>query len=347
MVGDDEQYASAMALMAREMGLPARVVLGFVPGDDDTADAAADAPAADPDAPVVVTGADVRAWVEISFAGYGWVTFDPTPPQTQTPQDETETSPADPEPQVAQPPPPPADPVDEPEDDSEQPQTTDDQGEGTTPLWVTIALGTAAGSGVLLLLLSPILVIAALKARRRRRRRRDEQLVRRVVGGWQEVLDLAVDLRRPVDPVATRREGAAALARAFSGEEEPAPAKRRRRGRKKAAAAAPAAPVAPSRGRGRTRALPDVAGAVQDLAAQADAVVFGGAEPSDRETREFWAQVDVALARMRATMTRRQRWKGRVTTRSLRGRARPRRTTGSTARGPRLPRRRRTKGQDR
>jgi hypothetical protein len=92
---------------------------------------------------------------------------------------------------------------------------------------------------------------------------------------------------------------------------------------------------------------------VRDLAAQADAVVFGGAEPTDRQTREFWAQVDVALARMRATMTRRQRWKGRVTTRSLRGRARTRRSTGttsstgSTARGPRLPRRRRTKGQDR
>lgn len=350
MVGDDEQYASAMALMAREMGLPARVVLGFVPGDDDTT-AADDAPATDPDAPVVVTGADVRAWVEISFAGYGWVTFDPTPPQTQTPQDETETSPADPEPQVAQPPPPPADPVDEPEDDSEQPQTTDDQGEGATPLWVTIALGTAAGSGVLLLLLSPFLLIAALKARRRRRRRRDEQLVRRVVGGWQEVLDLAVDLRRPVDPVATRREGAAALARAFSGEDEPASTRRRRRGRKKAATPVTATPRPAGR---RTRgALPDVAGAVQDLAAQADAVVFGGAEPSDRETREFWAQVDVALARMRATMTRRQRWRGRVTTRSLRGRARPRRTTGTTSstggttRGLRLPRRRRTKGQNR
>jgi hypothetical protein len=350
MVGDDEQYASAMALMAREMGLPARVVMGFVPGDDDTATGTAET-ATDPDAPLVVTGADVRAWVEISFAGYGWVTFDPTPPQTQTPQDETETSPADPEPQVAQPPPPPADPVDEPEDDSEQPQTTDNPDAGATPLWVTIALGTAAGSGILLLLLAPFLVIAAIKARRRRRRRRDAQLVRRVVGGWQEVLDLAVDLRHPVDPVATRREGAAALARAFSGEEEPAPEKRRR-GRKKKAAAAPASTVRPERRR-RKGALPDVEGAVRDLAAQADAVVFGGAEPTDRQTREFWAQVDVALARMRATMTRRQRWKGRVTTRSLRGRARTRRSTGttsstgSTARGPRLPRRRRTKGQDR
>ena len=31
LVGDEEQYAVTMALMARELGLPARVVLGFVP----------------------------------------------------------------------------------------------------------------------------------------------------------------------------------------------------------------------------------------------------------------------------------------------------------------------------
>src|SRR5690606_7384333 len=31
MIGDDEQYAVAMALMAREQGIPARVVMGFYP----------------------------------------------------------------------------------------------------------------------------------------------------------------------------------------------------------------------------------------------------------------------------------------------------------------------------
>ena len=35
MVGDSEQYASAMALMARELGLPSRVVMGFLPKNDD------------------------------------------------------------------------------------------------------------------------------------------------------------------------------------------------------------------------------------------------------------------------------------------------------------------------
>ena len=34
MVGDDEQYAVAMALLAGELGIPARVVMGFYPEED-------------------------------------------------------------------------------------------------------------------------------------------------------------------------------------------------------------------------------------------------------------------------------------------------------------------------
>ncbi|WP_035063114.1 transglutaminase domain-containing protein, partial [Cellulomonas bogoriensis] len=58
MVGDGEQYASAMALMAREMGLPARVVLGFQAEDED-----------DPGEEVTFLGEHVQAWVEVAFAG--------------------------------------------------------------------------------------------------------------------------------------------------------------------------------------------------------------------------------------------------------------------------------------
>ncbi|MFW8745381.1 transglutaminase-like domain-containing protein, partial [Mesorhizobium japonicum] len=47
MVGDDEQYASAMALMARSLHYPARVVMGFAPTLSDHAD---------PAKPVKVTG---------------------------------------------------------------------------------------------------------------------------------------------------------------------------------------------------------------------------------------------------------------------------------------------------
>jgi transglutaminase-like putative cysteine protease len=305
MVGDDEQYASAMALMAREMGLPARVVMGFVPGEDDEDPAAAPDAPADPDAPVVVTGADVHAWVEIAFEGHGWVTFDPTPPESQTPQDEQETSQADPEPQVAQPPPPPADPVDPPSDDTDQPQTQDGEDEAALALWQRVALGVAAGSGLLLVLLAPFLVIAGLKARRRRRRRRDPVPVNRVVGGWQEVLDLATDLRRDVDPVATRREGARALDRAFTTPPVPDEGRRRRR-------RAPRAPVAP------TPAGAEAGAAVVALAHRADAAVFGAAAPTTADAREYWADVDRTLASMRAATPRKERWRGRVATRSLR-----------------------------
>jgi len=72
MVGDDEQYAVAMALMARQLGIPARVVMGFYPAN------------AKATGTVSITGDDVHAWVEVDFAGAGWVSFDPTPPKNQT-----------------------------------------------------------------------------------------------------------------------------------------------------------------------------------------------------------------------------------------------------------------------
>lgn len=298
MVGDDEQYASAMALMAREMGLPARVVMGFVPGmTDDGTIAARDAAE-----PITVSGADIHAWVEIQFDGYGWITFDPTPPESQTPQEDDETSPSEPEPQVAQPPPPPADPVDPPDDDAEDPQT-DDPGQDTElTVWQTVLLGVAGGSGLLLLIAAPFLAIVALKARRRRRRRSDPAPVRRVVGGWQEVLDLATDLRLSTDPLATRRETAVALGAAF-GDHRPAEGRRAR----------------------RDRGAHDLAPAVRELAAHADAVVFGPGEPTVDQARRFWSDVDRTLARMRAATPRRARWRGRITTRSLRARAAVRR----------------------
>ncbi|MEU5692510.1 DUF3488 and transglutaminase-like domain-containing protein [Actinosynnema sp. NPDC020468] len=61
-----EQYASAMAIMARAVGLPARVALGFTAGYP-TEDA------------LSITTQDAHAWVEVYFPGYGWMTFDPTP----------------------------------------------------------------------------------------------------------------------------------------------------------------------------------------------------------------------------------------------------------------------------
>ncbi|MFH1330099.1 MAG: transglutaminaseTgpA domain-containing protein [Actinomycetota bacterium] len=62
-----EQFATAMAVMARLVGLPSRVVLGFTPGwlhDDGR---------------VVVSDRNAHAWVQIWMPTQGWVDFDPTP----------------------------------------------------------------------------------------------------------------------------------------------------------------------------------------------------------------------------------------------------------------------------
>jgi hypothetical protein len=62
-----EQYAGAMAVLVRAAQVPARVVLGYTPGE------------AQPDGTRLITTDDAHAWVEVFFDGLGWVPFDPTP----------------------------------------------------------------------------------------------------------------------------------------------------------------------------------------------------------------------------------------------------------------------------
>ncbi|MBO0729976.1 MAG: transglutaminase domain-containing protein, partial [Acidimicrobiaceae bacterium] len=66
--GTPEQFATAFALMARSVGLPARVVVGFQTGDIDAQSAT-----------VTVHGSDATVWPEVQFSGVGWVQFDPVP----------------------------------------------------------------------------------------------------------------------------------------------------------------------------------------------------------------------------------------------------------------------------
>lgn len=62
-----EQFAATMALMARIKGIPARVAIGFLPGEKQS------------DGTYVVRSHDAHAWPELYFAGTGWVRFEPTP----------------------------------------------------------------------------------------------------------------------------------------------------------------------------------------------------------------------------------------------------------------------------
>ncbi|NYH78014.1 hypothetical protein FHR84_001336 [Actinopolyspora biskrensis] len=61
-----EQFASAMAVLLRSVGIPSRVAVGFTPGEREGNQR-------------VITTEDAHAWVEAFFPGQGWITFDPTP----------------------------------------------------------------------------------------------------------------------------------------------------------------------------------------------------------------------------------------------------------------------------
>jgi transglutaminase-like putative cysteine protease len=65
-VGYCEYYASAMTVLLRMKGVPARFVEGFLPGPRDAT------------GHELIRKSNSHAWVEAWFPGYGWVTFDPT-----------------------------------------------------------------------------------------------------------------------------------------------------------------------------------------------------------------------------------------------------------------------------
>ncbi|WP_417216800.1 transglutaminaseTgpA domain-containing protein [Arthrobacter sp.] len=199
MIGDDEQYAVAMALMARDQGMPARVVMGFYPEKYD------------PAGTVQLTGADVHAWVEINFENVGWVAFTPTPDKDKEPTPPQQEPQSVPQPQVLQPPPPPQDDAKLPPETAPDPQDADDTDDGFWAFWGPIlqVIGYIAIPVAILLL--PLLVIALLKLRRRKRRRQAARPGDRVSGGWNEVIALATDLGSRPDPKGTRRENAKSL----------------------------------------------------------------------------------------------------------------------------------------
>jgi transglutaminase-like putative cysteine protease len=68
-----QQYTSAMAVMVRALGLPARVAVGFRTGTQQE------------DGRYLVQTKDAHAWVEVLFPGYGWLQFEPEPDTTPHP----------------------------------------------------------------------------------------------------------------------------------------------------------------------------------------------------------------------------------------------------------------------
>jgi len=200
MVGDGEQYATAAALMADQLGFPARVVMGFVPSEE--------APVDDQGA-VALTGGDVTAWIEVDTAQFGWVALDPNPEERPVPEEQLQ----DPS-QVSRPEsvvqPPPQDP--QVRDDQAPPQTAQEDAD-TPPEWLAALLVVVTVAGWLALVAgivaAPFLAVVGLKVRRRRRRRRAASAAARITGGWREFEDAVVDHGVDTPPAATRSEVAA------------------------------------------------------------------------------------------------------------------------------------------
>jgi transglutaminase-like putative cysteine protease len=67
-----QQYAAAMAVMLRTLGIPARVAVGFTAGS----------PANDEGTVRTIASDDAHAWTEVFFPGSGWLAFEPTPGRT-------------------------------------------------------------------------------------------------------------------------------------------------------------------------------------------------------------------------------------------------------------------------
>ena len=192
MIGDQEQYAVTAALMARQLGFPARVVFGFVPE-------------VNTQGPTEVLGKNISAWIEVDTAQYGWVTMDPTPPVRDIPQE----LPKDPT-TIARPQSPVQPPIEDPTRPNTQqpPESAQDPTTKDNPLLLALLILVQVAGWVLLaaaIILAPFLAIVVAKLRRRMLRRRAPTAIQRISGGWQEFEDAVIDhgLELPISPTRT------------------------------------------------------------------------------------------------------------------------------------------------
>ncbi|TQL69236.1 transglutaminase superfamily protein [Nocardioides albertanoniae] len=200
-VGYCQQYATAMAVLARDLDIPARVAFGFLGGDQNE------------DGAWQFRGRDLHAWPELWFEDIGWVRFEPTPaaadtaepdytsgalgsapeiPDTPEPGGNASAAPAPNRPQREAP---------------ETPQVVDPATEEAHTGAVWTGLGVLA-LVALLGLAAPAVI---------RRRRRAARLAGDAEAGWAEIGDTAVDLGLPWAGTRSPREAGAALNTEISG----------------------------------------------------------------------------------------------------------------------------------
>ena len=162
-----EQFAGAMAAMARAVRIPSRVVIGFLPGRpvDDRWE---------------VSVRNMHAWTELYFEDYGWVPVDPTPAGAVAPS--TGPSPTTVAPSTPELTPTPTPSVED-ETGSEDAEDAAAMGAGQLGWGVGILLGVAAAAAPW--------TIRALRRSRRLSPRGD--VAQRVEGAWDELRDSVWD----------------------------------------------------------------------------------------------------------------------------------------------------------
>ncbi len=193
--GNAEQFATAFTAMARSLGYPSRVVVGYKLVADDKGTVR----------PLeFVTSASYHVWSEVKFDGLGWITYDPTPSSGVSPSARVADPVAVPE-------------VVTPTTAGEQrtpsavgPSEADPASSAGSAWWRPYAWGLGVVGSVAALVGAVVGSILILKARRRRRRRGSGPAADRIVGAWDEVIDRLVELHFPVTPSMTPREVARA-----------------------------------------------------------------------------------------------------------------------------------------
>lgn len=199
-------FASAMAIMARTLGIPSRVAIGFLPGEKQPITVQGKAT-------YRVTTHDVHSWPELYFDGIGWTRFEPTPGRGFAPSYADAATPgvpitpntaptptATPTPTAA--PSRSAAPVDPKNANASSATGSSSQG------WLLTALVVL---GIVLLLLVPAFVRGGQRAVRLRRFARGHPAA---TTGWKELLQSVRDLGVEISSTATPREAAAAITKA-------------------------------------------------------------------------------------------------------------------------------------
>ena len=177
-----EQFAGSMVAMARVLGIPARLAVGFTPGT------------LTEDGVWVVTARDMHTWPEVWLDGWGWVAFEPTP-ASGVPSATTDPGAGEPAPTTS------AEATDEPQPSIEPSDEPSAEVSPTAPPESGADAGgldagdMVGGLALLAIALAALGLPALLRVRRRTARLSDGQQPRlAALAAWDEVRDAASDL---------------------------------------------------------------------------------------------------------------------------------------------------------